>query len=120
MGMEDTETNELDLGCGLSGHRWINGFQWNYAINTKGDVFQWKLVRDSMRLVEVGKSFTGYHSFVILTDSYGNSKPYCVAAVELETFVGPRPTPHHFPLYRDGDSHNLKLSNLYWSDQVPM
>jgi len=117
---ESLDSLDLDLGCGLPGHRWIAGFHWVYAINTKGEVFQWKLVHGSMRLVEVGKSFTGYHAFAILTDAYGNSKPYCVAAVELETFVGPRPSPHHFPTYKDGDIRNLTLSNLCWSDKYPM
>jgi hypothetical protein len=52
---------------------------------------------------------------VTLVDGKGRVETKPVAELVLETFIGPRPSPDHIPLHKDGNFRNCRADNLEWS-----
>ncbi len=55
---------------------------------------------------------------VTIHDGSGREQTRSVAALVLESFVGPRP-PGHVVRFRDGDRLNCALDNLEWATVTP-
>jgi len=95
----------------MSEKRWIPGYEYEYQIDTDGNVYSFKKTRGLKFVGEKlkpGSSSRYGHQHVYL-----NKKPFLVHRLVLETFVGKCPDGMEC-CHNDGVASNNKLENLRW------
>ena len=97
----------------------IPGYDGRYQISNKGSVVSHTLPiwLPHLKKKQIRKNRNNKLYVTLTREGVGHSNKRLISALVLESFGCPKPNRVHIPYYKDGNSHNCELSNLYWALQ---